>query len=70
MDVTRFSGSANAQAFADYLVRKYAGTKIDTIITVNPAAVEFLLGEAIDVFPGTTVVANQMNRVYAGWRRP
>ena len=41
LDVTRFSGSANLQAFADYLRRKYSGTKIDTIITVYPAAVEF-----------------------------
>ena len=65
MDVTRFTGPANAQAFADYLARKYAGTKIDTIITVYPAAVEFLLGEAIDVFPGIPVVANQLNRTYA-----
>jgi PAS domain S-box-containing protein len=65
MDVTRFTGPANAQAFADYLARKYAGTKIDTIITVYPAAVEFLLGEAIDVFPDTPVVANQLNRAYA-----
>ena len=33
--------AANAQAFADYLRRKYAGIKIDTIITVYPAAVDF-----------------------------
>jgi PAS domain S-box-containing protein len=65
VDVTRFSGSAKAQAFADYLARKYAGIKIDTIITVYPAAVEFLLAEAIDVFPDTPVVANQLSRAYA-----
>jgi PAS domain S-box-containing protein len=66
MDVTRFSGPANAQAFADYLARKYAEIKIDTIITVYPAAVEFLLSTAIDVLPDTPVVANQLNRAYAG----
>ena len=66
LDVTRFSGPANALAFADYLVRKYAGIKIDTIISVYPAATDFLLSEAIDVFPDTPVVANQLNRAYAG----
>ena len=59
------AGPANAQAFADYLARKYAGIKIDTIITVYPAAVEFILGEAIDLFPDTPIVANQVNRAYA-----
>ena len=65
LDVTRFRGPANAQAFADYLRRKYAGIKIDTIITVYPAAVDFLLREAIDVFPDTPIVANQVSRAYA-----
>ena len=45
LDVTRFSSPAHAQAFADYLRRKYDGIKIDTIITVYPAAAEFLLKE-------------------------
>jgi PAS domain S-box-containing protein len=65
LDVTRFSGSANAQAFADYLRRKYAGIKIDTIITVYPAAADFILREATDVFPDIPVVANQLSRAYA-----
>jgi hypothetical protein len=65
LDVTRFSGLANAQAFADYLRRKYTGIKIDAIITVYPAAVEFLISEAIDVFPDTPGVANQVSRAYA-----
>jgi hypothetical protein len=65
LDVTRFSGSANAQAFADYLRRKYAGIKIDTIITVYPAAADFILREAINVFPDIPVVANQLSRAYA-----
>ena len=62
---TRFRGPANTQAFADYLRRKYAGIKIDTIITVYPAAADFLLREAFDVLPGTPIVANQVSRVYA-----
>jgi PAS domain S-box-containing protein len=65
LDVSRFSGPAHAHAFADYLRRKYAGIKIDTIITVYPAAGDLLLREAINVFPGTPIVANQVSRAYA-----
>jgi hypothetical protein len=65
LDVTRFSGPANAHAFADYLCRKYASVKIDTIIAVYPAAVEFLLGEGIDIFPDTPIVANEVSKDYA-----
>ena len=38
--------------FADYLSREYAGTKIDVIITVYPAAIYFLIREEGKVFPG------------------
>jgi PAS domain S-box-containing protein len=65
LDGSRFSDRANTQAFADYLRRKYARIKIDTIITVYPAAVDFLLSEAIDVFPDTPIVANEVSRAYA-----
>jgi PAS domain S-box-containing protein len=65
LDVTRFRGPANAQAFADYLRRRYAGIKIDTIITVYPAAADFILREAFEVFPDIPLVANQVSRAYA-----
>ena len=65
LDGSRFSDRANTQAFADYLRRKYARIKIDTIITVYPAAVDFLLSEAIEVFPDTPIVANEVSRAYA-----
>ena len=39
--------------------------KIDTIITVYPAAVEFLLKAAIELFPDTPIVANEVSRAYA-----
>jgi PAS domain S-box-containing protein len=65
LDVTRFSSPANAQAFADYLAHKYINIKIDTIITVYPPAAEFLLREAIEVFPDTPIVASQVSRAYA-----
>jgi PAS domain S-box-containing protein len=65
LDSSRFSGSIKALAFADYLRRKYAGIKIDTVITVYPAAADFLLREAIELFPDTPIVANQVSRDYA-----
>ena len=65
LDGSRFSDRANTQAFADYLRRKYARIKIDTIITVYPAAVDFLLSEAIEVLPDTPIVANEVSRAYA-----
>ena len=65
LDVSRFSSPANAHAFVDYLRRRYASTKIDTIIAVYPAAMDFLLREALEVFPGTPIVANQVSRAYA-----
>jgi PAS domain S-box-containing protein len=65
LDVTRFSGPANTHACADYLRRKYANIKIDTIITVYPAAVDFLLREAIEVFPETPIVASEVSRAFA-----
>jgi PAS domain S-box-containing protein len=65
LDGSRFGSPANAQVFADYLRLKYAGIKIDTIIIVYPAAVDFLLKEAITVFPDTPIVANEVSRAYA-----
>ena len=65
LDLSRFTGPTNAQVFADHLRRKYSGVKIDTIITVYPAAVDFLLREAIEFFPDTPIVANQIFRANA-----
>jgi len=65
LDLSRFGGPTHARAIADYLGCKYADIKIDTIITVYPAAVEFLLREARELFPDTPIVANQVTRSYA-----
>ena len=62
LDVSRFSGPAHAHAFADYLGRKYAGLKIDAIITVYLAALDFLMGEEGNVFPGVPIVACEIDR--------
>lgn len=65
LDVSRFPGPANARVMADYLHRKYAGMNIDAIITVYPAAVDFLLRQAPFLFPDTPVVANEVTQAYA-----
>lgn len=65
LDVSRFPGPTNARAVADYLRRKYAGMKIDVIITVYPVAADFFLREATGIFPDTPIVANQVSKAYA-----
>jgi signal transduction histidine kinase len=65
LDVSRFGGLSHARAMAYFLRRKYAGMKFDAIITVYPAAVDFLRGAGIDLFPDTPIVANELTREYA-----
>ena len=62
LDESRFSGPAHASVMADYLNRKYAGKKIDSIIAVYPRAVNFLMHEAGKVFPGVPIVASEIDR--------
>jgi PAS domain S-box-containing protein len=64
LDVSRFPGPANARVMADYLTRKYAGMKIDAIITVYPAAADFILRQAPGLFPATPIVANEVTKAY------
>jgi signal transduction histidine kinase len=60
---------------ADYLNRKYAGTEMEAIITVYPAAIEFLMREGGQVLPGAPIVACEIDRSTAenldrsSWRR-
>ncbi len=65
LDVSRFSSPTHVRALADYLRRKYAATKIDAIIGVYPAAVDVVLGEAREAFPGVPIVACEVTRSYA-----
>lgn len=75
LDLSRFRGPGHARAMADYLNRKYADTKIDVIITVYPAAIDFLMGEEGKVFPAVPIVACEIIRDTAEnldrspWRR-
>jgi PAS domain S-box-containing protein len=62
LDLSRFSSPAYAHTMADYLNRKYAGTQIDAMIAVYPAAVDFLMHEEGKVFPGVPIVACEIIR--------
>ena len=65
LDLSRFRGTAHLCTVADYLRRKYAGSKIDVIIAVYPAVVDLLQGEAQEAFPGIPIVACEVSRSYA-----
>ena len=65
LDHNRFNGVDKDRAFADYLRRKYSGIKIDAIITVHRQAVEFLLSEKDNFFPGAPIVASQIDKITA-----
>jgi signal transduction histidine kinase len=62
LDLSQFSGPSHTRAVTDYLGRKYAGLKIDAIITIYPAALNMLLGETIAEFPGVPIVACEIDR--------
>ena len=65
LDLSRFSGPGHTRAVTDYLGRKYAGSKIDAIITIYPAAIDMFLGEARAGFPGVPIVACEITRIQA-----
>jgi signal transduction histidine kinase len=75
LDLARFSGPGHTHAVAKYLRLKYAASKIDAIISVYPAALDFLMGEEVNVFSGVPVVACEILRSSAKnldrspWRR-
>jgi PAS domain S-box-containing protein len=75
LDLSRFSGPAHVHTMADYLNYKYAGTEIDAIIAVYPAAIDFLMHGEGKLFPGVPIVACEIIRETAenldrsSWRR-
>ncbi|HEX9191672.1 MAG TPA: histidine kinase [Candidatus Deferrimicrobiaceae bacterium] len=65
LDGARFPAPSHAAGAAHFLHRKYAGRKIDAIIAVYPAAVDFLLGYGKAVFPRVPIVACEVSRAWA-----
>jgi len=65
LDLSRLSLPGHVRAGIDYLGRKYAGVKMDAIITVYPAALDVFLGDARTAFPGVPLVACEITRIQA-----
>lgn len=57
LDLVRFPALGHAQNTVRLLKMKYAQQRPDLIVPVSYSALEFLLGEGKDLFPGTPVVA-------------
>ena len=59
------AGPGHASAVADYLRRKYAGMKIDAIITVYPQRRGLPAGPEACPLPGVPVIACEIGREFA-----
>lgn len=64
LDLGRFSDPSQAAELAGFLRKKYQGTRIDVIIAVYPSAVDFVLGDGDNVFPGVPIVACEVTGAY------
>ena len=62
LDTTRFPGEHQNQLLHDYLVKKYAGVKIDVVVAAPDAAVNFLMKYHTDLFPHSPVVFLAVSR--------
>src|ERR1700732_5041324 len=56
LDLVRFPGSAHAANLVQLLKLKYSEQKPDLIVRVSYSAIQFLLGEGKELFPGTPIV--------------
>ena len=57
LDLVRFPTPEHAQNISKLLKMKYSEQKPDLVIPVSYAAIQFLMGEGKDLFPGTPMVA-------------
>lgn len=57
LDLVRFPSRSRAKSLAKLLKLKFSEQKPDLIVPVSYAAVQFLLGEGKELFPGTPMVA-------------
>jgi signal transduction histidine kinase len=51
-----FPGEEASLAFKDYLRRKYHGRRIDLVIAMTDASLQFALGHRAELFPGAPIV--------------
>ena len=56
MDLSRFGSGSYLKLLRDHLRAKYAAKKIDVVVAAMGPALDFLLGQGNQVFPGTPIV--------------
>jgi signal transduction histidine kinase len=56
LDFSKHPEPDHRHRMVTYLENKYAKQSIDLVIAVHPAALQFLVGEARDLFPGAPVI--------------
>lgn len=61
MDVKRLDSDAYLRQLRDFYHAKYVEQKIDVIIASDDHALEFLLGQGLDLFPGIPIVFCAVN---------
>jgi signal transduction histidine kinase len=62
LEDNRFPGEAQSRLLRDYLARKYADRRIDVVVAVGPAALNFLMAHRADLFTGTPIVFHTVTR--------
>ena len=69
MDLSRFQSERYPRLLRDDLRAKYAGKKTDVVIAALGPALDFMLADGIEVFPGGSVVFCGIDRRELGGRR-
>jgi signal transduction histidine kinase len=69
MDMSRFQSERYPNLLKDFLRAKYADKKIDVVIAALGAALDFMLANGSQVFPGASVVFCGIDRRELGARR-
>ncbi|MGE0132309.1 MAG: ABC transporter substrate binding protein [Blastocatellales bacterium] len=62
LDESRFPGESQSLLFRDYLRQKYAGDKIDALIALSSASLNFLLKYRNELFPNIPIVFHASSR--------
>jgi PAS domain S-box-containing protein len=62
LESNRFPGERQLVLFRDYLAQKYAGRKIDAVVTYSPPALNFALKYCNELFANTPIVFNTFRR--------
>ncbi|MGH9766642.1 MAG: ABC transporter substrate binding protein [Blastocatellia bacterium] len=66
LEENRFPGESQSLLLRDYLRQKYADHRIDVLIALSNASLNFLLKYRNDLFPNTPIVFHTMSRANLG----